>query len=198
MIDNKEKYNAGNVKDDAEIARPAEEKAIRILELAFPNAEIENLHDKREFWHKGDIELAFPSMTIYGDVKDESVIHRTGNVFCENHKYFYTDKETRSIDVTQKSDGWMKASDYDVVIILDDIDKNIYLINFKKLKEFYENWSLKPAWLSDAKAWGNCVPLHTCQSRGALLWHIRYEEKEDGNINLKGMKHGRLLEPLAK
>lgn len=178
MVDNKDKYNSGNVKEDAEIARASEEKAIRILELAFEGkAKFENLHDNPEYWHRGDVRMICGNHVCYGDVKDESRIYYTRNVFAESHKYFKNNPSKRE-------KGWMRSSQYDLVFILDDIEDNIYILDFYKLKEIYENYNQRVSYLSDCQSVGNCVPLRECRKHGVLKFHIKYEERKDGSIDI--------------
>lgn len=183
MTNNKNKYNAGNVKGDAEIARPAEEKAIRILELAFDGkAHFDNLHDKPEYWHRGDVRMTCGEHVIYGDVKDESRIYETRNVFAENYKYFHSKPN-------QKAKGWMRSSQYDLVFILDDIGDNLYILDFPRLKRIYENYTLRQSRLSDCNAYGNCVPLRECRKHGVLRFEIKYKENNDGSIEIERFKN---------
>lgn len=185
MTDNKIKYNSGNVKGDAEIARAAEDKAIRILELAFDGkARFDNLHDDPEYWHRGDVRMTSSDgkYELYGDVKDESRIYKTRNVFAENYKYFHSNPN-------QKAKGWMRSSQYDLVFILDDIGDYIYVLDFRKLKSIYENYTLRKSKLSDCNAWGNCVPLRACRKHGVLRFEIKYKENKDGSIEIESFKN---------
>lgn len=176
-MNNKKKYNSGNVKGDAEIARESEEKTIRILKTAYSYATFEHLHDKPQYWHRGDIRVFNGKREMYGDVKDESVIHRTNNVFAENYKRFYSNPG-------KKADGWMRSSDCDAVFILDDVKGNLYVLNFKELGGIYEKYPLRKSCLSDCESWGNLVPLDDCEKQGVLLCHIKYEEDGGGDIGI--------------
>lgn len=181
MYEKETRYNKGNVIEDAELAREPEEKAIEILSLAFDKASFENLHDKPEFWHRGDVKMTFNGHEAYGDIKDESCVHYTKNIFCENYKYFHKTPN-------KKSNGWMRASRYDLVFIFDDIDKNIYVLDFRKLKKVYEDYPLKRSKLSDCNAYGNCVPLSECRKSGIMRFHIKWKENQDGSYEVVDIK----------
>ena len=78
----------------------------------------------------------------------------------------------------------MRASKYDLVFIFDDVDKNIYILDFKALKKVYENYPLKKSRLSDCNSYGNCVPLRECRKLGILKFHIKFKENKDGSIEI--------------
>jgi hypothetical protein len=82
-----------------------------------------------DFYRRGDIQAYGNGQFIYIDVKDDTVIHETGNVLCEEEVYF---KEN---DYYKK--GFM-YSDYDVLCVLSRVTRRMYFIDFKKLKEFYK------------------------------------------------------------
>lgn len=170
-----EKYNTGNIRKDAETAREAEDKAREILSLAFPNTAFDSVHDDKELWHTGDIRMSGRGFTKYLDIKDDGVIYRTKNVFAENHKYYHSKPN-------KKEKGFMQLSNYDLLGILDDVEKNLYLIDFKGLKKIYENYPLRQSKLKDCNSYGNCVPLRVIRDKGLLAFQIKYSDKDSLSV----------------
>lgn len=172
MIGNKKKYNKGNVAEDAEIALEAELKAIDILNLAFPNTLFESVHDDKELWHTGDVRMTGRGFIKYMDIKDDGCIYYTGNVFCENYKYYHSSPN-------KKAKGFMRSSKYDLLGVFDDVKKKLYILDFRRLKQIYENYKIKKSHLSDCNSYGNCVPLRECKKHNALVFEIKFKDTDD-------------------
>lgn len=174
MLGNKEKYNKGNVAEDALIALESENKAIEILSKAFPKTKFESVHDDKDLWHNGDIRMTGNGFVKYLDVKDDGVIYRTKNVFCENYKYFHSNPN-------RKVNGFM-SNKYDLLGVLDDVSDVLYILDFKRLKQIYQDYEIRKSRLSDCNSYGNCVPLRDCRKKGALVFTIKYKETDDIEI----------------
>lgn len=179
-MSNKVKYNNGNVKEDAEIALAAEMKVIDILNMAFPNTKFESVHDDKELWHTGDIKMSGNGFEKYIDVKDDGAIHYTHNVFAENYKYYHNKPNV-------KVNGFMKTSKYDLLGVLDDVEKKLYILDFVGLKKIYKNYELKKSKLRDCNSYGNCVPLKACEEKGILLFKIKFEDN-DNDVKILDVK----------
>lgn len=121
------------------------------------------------FFHVGDL----LSMDGKGyDVKDDGVIHRTGNVFCE------VKKKWKNGNIT---DGWMLNGEYDYLVILDRVDKNIYVLDFERLKKIYKSYGFYKSNIDmgDNYTDGFAISLHRCKKYGALVYSSSYTYDED-------------------
>ena len=168
-MNNKEKYNTGSVQGDSEIARAAEELAIKVLSKALKDTTFESLHDDEGKFHYGDVLAKKGNKEKYIDIKDDGRISETGNVFCESHKYFYDNPN-------KKHDGFMNNSLYDYLAVLDQVRGKLYLLDFKKLKNIYKNYRLVKSDLSDCTSFGNLVPLYVCRNKGILKFEITFTD----------------------
>jgi hypothetical protein len=64
------------------------------------------------------------------EVKNDEVIHKTGNVLCEEEVYY------KSYDFWKS--GFM-YSDYEIYCVVSEADRRIYVIDFKVLKAHYKS-----------------------------------------------------------
>lgn len=153
--------------NNTEVARKAEEITIELLEQLIKGVKFISVHDDEECFHLGDI---LSSDGKYYDVKDDGVIHRTGNIFAEEMKYW----KSGSI-----SDGWMRNGKYDYLCILDMIDHNLYILDFNRFKKMYRKGKFIKTNMGDNITTGYCVPLWRCREDKCLLYEIQYEYDED-------------------
>lgn len=161
------KYN-GDIQENSEAARLSEEIAIQLLHQIEVGKKFYSLHDDKEFWHYGDI---ISSDGIYYDAKDDGIIHRSGNVFAEDKKIWNSGEITN---------GWMGNSKYDYVCIVDLIECNFYILDFKKLKKIYKiGTAYRPSKHNDNISWGYCVPLWKCRKHGVLVYETKFTYDED-------------------
>ena len=154
----------GNIKDNSEAARMAEDIAVQLLHQIYAGTKFYSVHDDQSLWHYGDI---ISSDGFYYDAKDDGVIYRTGNVYAEDKKIWNDGKIT---------DGWMGNSKYDYVCIVDLIECNFYVLDFEKLKKIYKNGNAyRPSQHDDNLTWGYCVPLWKCRKYGVLVYEAGFE-----------------------
>lgn len=87
------------------------------------------------YYHSGDIiATAADGRQIMIEVKNDSVIHSTGNVLCEEEVYY---KERG-----QYKDGFM-YNDYEIYCVVSEPSRKIYVMDFKVLKEHYKEGRYK-------------------------------------------------------
>lgn len=124
------------------------------------------VRDDPKYFHVGDL---LSSDGKGWDVKDDGVIHRTGNVFCETKKHWKYTGET--------TDGWMLNGKYDYLCVLDRIDKNIYVLDFNELKKVYKlyGYSRRGINMGDNYTDGFVLSLCKCRNLGLLIYEAHYE-----------------------
>lgn len=159
-----------NFKNNTEVAREAEEITIELLEQLIDGVDFISVHDNEECFHLGDI---LGSDGKYYDVKDDGVIHRTGNIFAEEKKYWNSGTA---------SDGWMRNGKYDYLCVLDMIDHNLYVLDFQKFKKIYKNGKFIKTNVGDNITTGYCVPLWRCRETGCLLYEVSYDYDESWEL----------------
>ena len=87
------------------------------------------------YYHSGDIiATAADGRQIMIEVKNDSVIHSTGNVLCEEEVYY---KERGCY-----KDGFM-YNDYEIYCVVSEPSRKIYVMDFKVLKEHYKEGRYK-------------------------------------------------------
>lgn len=170
-MDNTKKYNTGCVEGDGEIARAAEELAIKILSKAMEGTKFSSLHDEEDMWHVGDIVAEKGDKKKYIDVKDDGRINHTHNVFCEDYKIF---KHVPGY----KYPGFMRNSEYDYLAVLDQVSGKLYLLDFKKLQKVYTSFYMTESRLSDCVSYGHLAPLYRLRSMGIIKCEIFYTDLE--------------------
>ena len=155
----------GDFQHNVKVSLKAENIARELIEqLTLDN--LVSVRNEPEFYHIGD--LLNQSGEGY-DVKDDGVIHGTGNVFCEVRKRW---KKSGQI-----TDGWMMNGEYTYLVVLDQIDKNIYILDFARLKKIYRSegfWRYHVD-MTDNYTDGICVSLYKCKKFGALLHEAHYK-----------------------
>lgn len=115
--------------------RVAEHKVLDTLSSLGTEYKFEFVGDQREYFHKGDIKAIAPDgREIFIDVKNDSRIHETRNVLCEEENYF---KDTNTYDK-----GNMYSS-YDVLAVVSQREQKIYFIDFHTLQKNYKKGEYK-------------------------------------------------------
>lgn len=154
-------------KNNVRVSLKAENIAKELLEQLTWDT-LTSVRDVPEYFHFGDL---LGTDGKFYDVKDDGVIHRSGNVFCETKKRW---KESGKL-----TDGWMLNSHYDYLVILDQIKKHIYLLDFPSLKKIYRSYGY---WrnnvdMGDNYTDGIVVSLDKCRKYDALIDESEYKEE---------------------
>ena len=160
-----------NFQHNVDVSFEAEEIAKELLEQ-LTHQKFYTVRDEPDWFHVGDL------TTIEGkgyDVKDDGIIHKSGNVFCEVKKHWLNGQTT---------DGWMLNGEYDYLVILDQIGKNIYVLDFEKLKKIYKSgypkYNIK---MGDNYTDGYAVPLKRCRAQGIIVYEASYYYEECMDYN---------------
>lgn len=158
--------------NDLRRAKEAEKIAYEVFNRLTLNLLFEDVSDERQYYHKGDLkiwDIFNPSKEcLFMDVKDDSVIHRTKNLFAEESVFY---KENNSLQ-----NGFMKNSTYDYIAYMSKSEKKIYLLDFKKWQECYKMGIYKEMFHKYQNSYGYLMKLNQAIELGVVLATINYEE----------------------
>lgn len=121
--------HVSDFKADLQTGKDGERIALEVLCNITENYAFQDVSDVKEMYHKGDIIAYKDDESYYLDVKNDSKIHATCNILCEDKIFYRRNKEMK--------EGFM-ASEYDYLVIVSQPEKKIYIINFDKLKKHYK------------------------------------------------------------
>lgn len=152
---------------DLEKAREAEKFIYELFSQMSDDYNFENVGDQREYFHKGDIKAIHKESgrEIFIEVKDDSRIHVTKNILCEEEIYF------------KDNDYWEKGcmhSEYDIYVVISRESRQVYVIDFKKLRKFYKDGEFKVMDHASQTNYCYLYPLGDAAARGALIESFSY------------------------
>ena len=125
----------GQFNKDLEIGKRAEQIVLDTFRALSNDYTFENVSDKQEYFYKGDIKAIDKfGREIFIEVKNDSRIHKTNNVLCEEEVYY------KYHDYCGK--GNMQAH-YDVYCVVSELDRKIYIIDFDVLSKNYRKGEFK-------------------------------------------------------
>lgn len=156
--------------------KPAELLAYQVMKTIYEDkVDLRYVADVPKFYHRGDIvgRRHEDGEITFFDVKNDGEISRTGNIFAETHKYFNNNRKERH-------SGFMENGEYDYLLIVNQKDKQIYVVDFEVLKEIHKLYREVPSYHDDALCYGRIVPLERAKARGALLYTIDYDGVKGG------------------
>lgn len=123
-----------NFKIELKKARVTEEITLKVLEDRLKKSYymLNDVTDKVECRKKGDISAwnILNDSRIYIDVKSDSSIHRTNNIWVEESIF--------RVDNDRFEEGWIYA-EYDYIAIISQTAKTIYIVDFKVLQQKYQD-----------------------------------------------------------
>lgn len=156
---------------NVKVSLEAEEIARELLEQLTLD-EFVSVRDDPAFYHVGD--LLNQNWESF-DVKDDGVIHRTGNVFCETRKRW---KSSGTV-----TEGWMLNGEYDYLVVLDRVKHHIYILDFEKLKKVYRTsgHAVYGIDMGDNYTDGFVISLKKCRALGVLIDEAEYEYNDTGH-----------------
>lgn len=121
MLDNFEK--------DLTTGRRGEDIVLKVFSSLDSERTYERVADNPLYYYKGDIKVTDKSGNVrYIEVKNDSVIHNTGNILCEEEVYY------KRYDYYGKGN---MSSDYDIYAVVSEQRREIYVFNFERLKQIY-------------------------------------------------------------
>lgn len=155
-----------NFYTDLNKAKAAEELVYNILCEKSKDYNFKWVGDQREYFYKGDIlAIAQDGREIGIEVKNDSRIGETRNVLCE-YKVFYWDSGTYG-------KGNME-SDYDIYCIVSASTREIFIIDFHKLKEIYTKGFRKVIPHVDQDTYCYLLPLSIVEKYNALITTLQF------------------------
>ena len=158
-----------NFLSDLDKAREAEDLVCNLFSKMTDEYLFENVGDQREYFHRGDIKAIHKGSgrEIFIEVKDDSRIHETKNILCEEEVYF------------KDNDYWGKGcmhSEYDIYVIVSRVSNKIFVLDFKKLQHFYKDGEFKVVDHASQTTYCYLYPLGDAAARGALITAFGYED----------------------
>ena len=155
-----------NFYNDLEAAKVAEAIALEQLQAYYDYWTLEDVSQVRECRYLGDIKATdFNGSTYYIEVKDDSRIHETQNILCEEENYIH------------ETDSFIKGNmscKGDIYAIVSQPERKIYLLDYAKLREIYKKGNFKV--IPHAQQTTYCYLLELCRAKqwGALIDIIEY------------------------
>ena len=179
-----------NFKMEIKKNKVAEEILLQVIQSIVDDKYlVEDVSDDAECYHLGDVKLTDKDGgTVYLDAKNDGVIHKTGRVFCESHKFFFRNMKKHS--------GFMEDGKYDYLCVVDRNSKKIYVLDFRVLKSIYKEYRQVETTLADCYSFGTVIPLDECKKERALIYTITYDCENDSYYALdcvKEQKYGGFL-----
>lgn len=151
---------------DLEAAHEAEQLVLNIFSQLSSDYKFENVSEDRDCYHKGDIKAtAADGREIFIEVKDDSVIHKTKNILCEEEVYYK--------DNDYYAKGNMQA-DYDIYVVVSKAERKLYVIDFDILRENYQRGEYKEI---DHPSQVTCcylLPLGVAKRLNAVIETVNY------------------------
>lgn len=152
--------------EDLAQAREAEQLVLDVFSNLSKDYKFENVGAERKYFYKGDIKAtAADGREIFIEVKDDSVIHRTKNILCEEEVYY------KSNDYYGKGN---MQSDYDIYVVVSKEERKMYVIDFEMLQNIYERGEYKVIEHPAQITYCYLLPLGVAKRLGAVIQTIKY------------------------
>ena len=120
-----------------------------------------------EYYHRGDIIAIDKSgnQTMI-EVKNDSCIHYSGNVLCEEEVYFFESKERKSGNF---------YSPYEIYCVADLVARKLYFMDFKVLKSIYRKYGrYRGCWYEEQMSRTYLLPLEYVKKHNGLIKVVEY------------------------
>lgn len=166
----KEEYKKKYDKD-VEAHKGAEKIAVEVLNKLNIGYHFEDVSDDEEYYNKGDIKMTKDNKIRFMDVKDDGEIAHTGNFYVEAGGY--------SKIYGTKKQGWIDSK-YNYVAVVSQQENTIWILSFRKLKEYYKNVALTGGRKVTSNFWDNVkygytFPVEKAIELGVVMGKITYE-----------------------
>lgn len=148
-------------------AKYAEQLVREIFEALTTDYAFEDVSNDREYFYQGDIKATAweDGREILIEVKDDSRIHQTHNVLCEDEVYY------KDCDYYQKGNMHNKC---DIYVVVSQADQKIYVIDFKILQNNYKRGEYRVIEHPTQASYCYLCGLAAIKSWGALIDVIEY------------------------
>lgn len=151
-------------------AKRVEKKALDTFQELTQEYTFIDVSDEKEYYHKGDIKaINKDGKEIMLEIKGDSRIHETGNVFCEEQNFWY------------ESGTFTKGnmySDYQIYCVVSEQAQKIAVIDFNILRKNYAaaHHSFKKISHKDNDSYGYLFPLKEIKALGGLIAIVDLKE----------------------
>lgn len=131
--------------------------------------------NEEEYYHKGDIiATTKDGRKIFIEVKNDSRIGQTRNVLCEEIVDYFKPIKDKPNYFTRESKKGNMYSNYQIYCVVSHETKEIFVIDFKKLKEFYRQYRYISITHEEQETHGYLVPLDKIKACGGLIATIGF------------------------
>lgn len=153
-------------KIDLNNARTAEQLVLDVFSELTEEYTFTNVGDQREYFKRGDIKAVDKNGNeIMIEVKNDSRIHETGNVLCEEENYFF--------DSGSYVDGNFH-SNYEIYCVVSQAERKIYVMDFKVLQANYKKGEFKAIHHPEQISYCYMLPLYIVKRYGGLIAEVSY------------------------
>jgi hypothetical protein len=151
---------------DLEAAHEAEQLVLDVFSSLSNDYKFELVSEERDCYYKGDIKAtAADGREIFIEVKDDSVIHRTKNILCEEEVYY------KDNDYCGKGN---MQSDYDIYVVLSREERKIYVIDFEILRDNYQRGEYRAIDHPSQVTYCYLLPLGIAKRINAVIEVVNY------------------------
>ena len=152
--------------DDLREAQKAEQLVLRTLQERTNDYTFLAIGTEREYFHKGDIKVvANNGKENFIEVKNDSVIYKTGNILLEDEVYY-------------KDNDWYGKgnlhSDYEYYAIVSEQERRIYILDFSILREASRLGEYKVIEHPSQITYCYLLPLGIAKAKGAVITTLNY------------------------
>ena len=153
-----------NFQKDLAKAKQAEELVAQLLRAQ--GYTIEDVSNERKYYSIGDLKIILPSgEERFIEVKNDSRIHETYNILCEEENYFKNE--------CYYSKGNM-YSDYDIYCVVSQPARKIYFIDFSVLRRIYKQGTFKVIPHTQQDSYCYLLELYQLKKNGGILGVLNY------------------------
>lgn len=147
-------------------AQVAERLVVDVLAALTTDYTFVAVGDNRGYFYKGDIKVVDNNgKEIFIEVKNDSVIHKTGNILCEEEVYY-------------KDNDWYGKgnmhSDYEYYAIVSEQERRIYILDFSILRDTYRMGEYKVIEHPSQITYCYLLPLGVAKAKGAVIKTLNY------------------------
>lgn len=152
--------------EDLREAQKAEQLVLETLQERAPQLTFLAVGTDREYFHKGDIKVvANNGKENFIEVKNDSVIYKTGNILLEDEVYY-------------KDNDWYGKgnlhSDYEYYAIVSEQERRIYILDFSILREASHLGEYKVIEHPSQITYCYLLPLGIAKAKGAVITTLNY------------------------
>ena len=151
---------------DLAVARVVEELVKNTLAALTTEYTFKNVGDQPQYFHKGDIMALGENQVRMIEVKNDSRIHETHNILCEEENYF-------------KEGGYYAKgnmySDYDIYCVVSQAERKMYFFDFKVIRDNYKRYGeFKFKNHYDQESYFYTLPIGRVKQLGGLIRILEY------------------------